>query len=81
MKPKYKLGTLVETNGEVDQKYGIIESIIFKKEGASYILCGGIGVTDKDIVAAFRPIATRTAKKPKAKAPRKRPMAEVNFTQ
>lgn len=80
---KYKLGTMIQIDGDQGAEHGVVDGILTTKSGYFYHLEGkeaGETVEENDITAAFRPVATRkvVAKKTSKKATaRKRPSVSV----
>ena len=72
MKPKYRIGTMIEVQRENEAKYqGIIEAVVATKNGFQYSLDADLETLfhEEEVTCAFRPIVARKPRTPKAKNP------------
>ncbi len=76
MKAKYKIGMFVQFNSNDEQTTGVIDAVVTRAKGYSYLLDGREQeVTETNIIAAYRAVATRTKKTKtttKVNAPKKK---------
>jgi hypothetical protein len=81
MKAKYKLDQFIKFNNSATASYGAITGVIKRNEGFSYEVESHEGeVAEKDVISAFRAVASRKpqAKKQVAKkAAQKKPVASA----